>query len=107
MVKKQLSENIIKITKLFRDFLVESKIPVESMIVFGSYAKGNERPSSDVDVCVVSDIFRENNIEDMQMLFKKARQIDSRLEPYPMNPKDLKNIENPIVNEIVTWGVLV
>ena len=107
MVKKQLSENIIKITKSFRDLLVKSKIPVHSMIVFGSYAKGNERLLSDIDVCVVSNSFGENSIEDMQMLFKKARHIDSRLEPYPMNPRDLQNTQNPIVSEIITWGVLV
>jgi len=41
------------------------------------------------------------------MLFKKARRIDSRIEPYPMSPKNLLETNNPIVGEIMKWGVLV
>jgi hypothetical protein len=43
----------------------------------------------------------------MQTPFKKARKIDSRIEPYPMNSTNLKALDNPIVGEIVKWGVLV
>ena len=107
MVKKTLSENIIKLTKSFRKLLEDDNILVDSMIIFGSQAKGNARPESDIDVCVVSPSFGKNDVLEMQMLFKKARKIDSRIEPYPMNSVNLKAINNPIVGEIVKWGVLV
>ena len=107
MVKKILPENIIKLIRSFRSLLENDLIKVESMIVFGSQAKGNARPESDIDVCVVSPSFGHNDIEEMQMLFKKARHIDSRIEPYPMSPKNLLETNNPIVGEIVSWGVLV
>lgn len=107
MVKKTLPENIIKLTKLFRSLLENDHIQVDSMIVFGSQAKGRARPGSDIDICVVSPSFGYNDIEEMQMLFKKARHIDSRIEPYPMSPKNLMETNNPIVGEIVSWGVVV
>lgn len=107
MVKKTLPKNIIRLTKSFRSLLEKNRIKVDSMIVFGSQAKGNTRPESDIDVCVVSPSFGQNDTEEMQMLFRKARRIDSRIEPYPMNPRNLQETNNPIVGEIVSWGVLV
>ena len=107
MVKKILPKNIIKLTESFRSLLENDNIQIDSMIVFGSQAKGNTRPESDIDICVVSPSFGQNDTEEMQMLFKKARHIDSRIEPYPMSPKNLLEIDNPIVSEITKWGVLV
>lgn len=107
MVERTIPENIIKLTKSFRSLLEQNNIPIESMIVFGSQAKGNARTESDIDVCVVSPTFGHNDVEEMQMLFKKARHIDSRIEPYPLNPENLKDTYNPIVGEIIKWGVLV
>lgn len=107
MDKRKLSENIIAVTQAFRTLLERDNIPVESMIVFGSQAKGSARAGSDIDVCVVSPSFGHNDVEEMQMLFKKARRIDSRIEPYPMSSENLKATNNPIVNEIVTWGLVV
>ena len=107
MVKKQLSNNVIKSVQLLRSRLEDNKIPIDSMIVFGSEAKGSAHAGSDIDVCVVSPSFGQDEMADIQMLFKQARHVDSRLEPYPMNPANLTATYNPIVNEIVTWGVLV
>ena len=77
------------------------------MILFGSYAKGTARKDSDIDVAVVSKKFGVNDVTEMQWLWKKTHLVDLRIEPYPLNPRDLKFIENPIVSEIVKWGVLV
>lgn len=107
MVKRKLPQNVIDVVRVFRKFLEDANINVDSMIVFGSQAKGTERATSDIDVCVVSEEFGVNDVEEMQMLFKKARHVDLRIEPYPMSPKDLKFVENPIVGEITKWGILV
>ncbi len=107
MVTKKLSDTVTRLVKSFRVLLEKDNIPVESMIVFGSEAKGTARGTSDIDVCVVSSSFGVDQMGEMQMLFRKARRIDSRIEPYPMSPKDLEDRYNPIASEIVTWGVLV
>ena len=107
MVKNTLPENIIAVTRSFRSLLESDNIQIDSMIVFGSQAKGKARPDSDIDVCVVSPTFGRDDIAEMQMLFKKARRIDSRIEPYPMSPQNLTETGNPIVGEIVNWGIFV
>ena len=101
MVKKILPKNIIKLTKSFRSLLENDNIKIDSMIVFGSQAKGNTRPESDIDVCVVSPSFGFNDLQEMQMLFKKARHVDSRIEPYPMNPKNLLEIKRRILEDVL------
>ena len=105
MAQNTLPENIIAVTKSFRSLLEGDNIKVDSMIVFGSQAKGKARLGSDIDICVVSPSFGHDDIAEMQMLFKKARRIDSRIEPYPMSPQNLAEIGNPIVGEIVQWGI--
>jgi len=107
MAKKAISKDIIRNIQKFKTVVEAAGVPVEKMILFGSYAKGTARTDSDIDVCVVSKKFGFNDVLEMQWLFKKTTDVDLRIEPYPMSPKDLKFTENPIVGEIVKWGVLV
>lgn len=37
--------------------LVEKRIPVDALILFGSYARGTPRPWSDIDVAVISSFW--------------------------------------------------
>lgn len=105
MVKKTLTREIIDISKSFKSFLEKENFPVDFLVVFGSHAKGTAREGSDIDICVVSPAFGHNDVLEMQMLFKKARRVDSRIEPYPVNSDSFKETWNPIINEINTWGV--
>ena len=76
------------------------------MILFGSYTKGTARKI----VILMSLLFQKiwvNDVTEMQWLWKKTHLVDLRIGPYPLNPRDLKFIENPIISEIVKWGVLV
>lgn len=107
MVTKKLPDNIIEIAKSFRNLLEIKGIQIVSIIIFGSQAKGTARPESDIDVCVISPSFGLNDVAEMQMLFKQARHVDSRIEPYPMSPKAFEDTNNPIVGEIHTWGVVI
>jgi uncharacterized protein len=90
--------------RAYRTYLEAEGIPVQSVSVFGSYAKGTQRPESDIDVCVVSPVFGVNDVLEMQMLFRKALHIDTRIEPYPLSPSALADTWNPIVGEIVRTG---
>ena len=79
MVKKILPKKIIELTESFRLLLENDNIEIDSMIVFGSQAKGNTRPESDIDVCVVSPAFGHNDTEEMHLSLPpntKVRQIN-------------------------------
>ncbi len=83
-----------KVDNLIKAFAAELKkeIPIDKIFLFGSCAKGNPAPDSDIDVVVVSPFFsRGRYITHMQYLFRKASRIDSRLEPIPAGPADIAN----------------
>jgi uncharacterized protein len=99
-----LPVDIQNTVRQYRAFLESEGVPVSRMRVFGSYARGNYRAGSDIDVCVVSSTFGKNDVLEMQMLFRKALHVDTRIEPYPLSPEGIKDTWNPIVGEIVRTG---
>lgn len=107
MVKKTINKNIIDTVKRFRTAIETAGIPVEKMILFGSYAKGTARVNSDIDIAVVSKNFGYDDVDEMQLLWKETHLVDSRIEPYPLSPRDLREGFSPIAYEIKTYGILV
>lgn len=86
-------EEKVEINKLIKVFAKELKkeIPVEEIILFGSYVSGKFRKDSDIDLIVVSPSFaKKKYIINMQYLFRKAAAIDSHLEPIPATPEEIK-----------------
>ena len=83
-----------KIDELINRFGKElmKEIPVEKILLFGSYAKGNFDINSDIDLVVVSSSFAKGNyITHMQYLFRKASKVSSLLEPIPATPIEIDN----------------
>lgn len=93
-----------RLIKKYRRVLVKAGIPVKQMILFGSYAKGEARPWSDVDVCVVSPSFGKNAFAEMVKLAKLTVTVDTMIEPHPFSPSDLNNPYDSLAQEIRTYG---
>lgn len=94
----------LQLIRLYREHLMRNGVPVSRMILFGSYAKGTEKPWSDLDLCVVSDSFGRDDYEETVRLKKLTTAIDSMIEPHPYHPKDLENPYDPLAYEIRTTG---
>jgi len=67
MVKKQS-----QIKKTIKDLVKRKGIKVNKLILYGSYANGNPRPDSDIDVAVISSSFNNKNILKRQELLGEA-----------------------------------
>jgi uncharacterized protein len=70
MVKKQS-----QIKKVLRDLVASLKrkgIKVNRLILYGSYANGNPRSDSDIDVVVISSSFNNKNLLKRQELLGEA-----------------------------------
>ena len=96
---------IIEIAKQYLSFLKKENFQISKAYLFGSYAKGTNKPESDIDIAF---IFNELKDEiDMQIqLMKLRRKFDLRIEPHPFEQKDL--IEgSPLLDEILQTGVLI
>ena len=88
-----------KIDELINRFGKElmKEIPVEKILLFGSYAKGNPEVDSDIDLVVVSSSFTKGkHITHMQYLFRKASKVSSLLEPIPATPSEVDNPDKRI-----------
>jgi uncharacterized protein len=67
MVKeKYTSTEIKKIIRGLVKTLTENSIAVDKIILYGSYAKGNPRPHSDIDIAVISPNFKGKKIMERQ-----------------------------------------
>ncbi|GBD96809.1 MAG TPA: nucleotidyltransferase domain-containing protein [Nitrospirae bacterium] len=99
-------KSVIKIIKRFTTALIKEGITVDRVILYGSYAKGKERPDSDIDVAVVSSDFGKDRTEEGMMLFRIAGEIDLKLEPVPISMESYENDTwVPLIYEIRTKGI--
>lgn len=108
MAKKRTYKGITKEIKTvalkFAKFIENQGIPIQKLIIFGSYAKKKANQDSDIDLCIVSPKFGKDHIGELQFLLKQRQYIDSRIEPIPLSSKHYKEIESPLVYEIRKFG---
>ena len=83
--------------------VVKNSFDYQKVILFGSYARGNARKDSDIDIAIVFSDY-ENRIDRQVELMKLTRQIDTRIEPHPFREKEF-DYSNPLVSEIVRYGM--
>lgn len=88
--------------------LKTDKLPIQSVFLFGSFAKGRQRQWSDIDLCVVSPKFKDS-VSANQYLWSKRVIQDVRyvIEPVGFNPKEFTDNYNSLVQEIKRTGIKV
>ncbi|MGD9678698.1 MAG: nucleotidyltransferase domain-containing protein [Vulcanibacillus sp.] len=95
------------IQKIIEDYVMKlsKEIPVEKVIIFGSYANGNPHKYSDVDIAIFSDYFKNmNRVDGIYFLLLNAMDYDIDLEPQPFTLDDY-NQPVGIVSEIIKTGI--
>lgn len=106
MVQKTLlndtPENLIHQYSLV---LQQAGINVEKIILFGSYATGQNKPWSDLDLCIISKQFGKHPLQESMELAALAVQVDSMIEPHPMTLENLNDKYDPLANEIKKYGI--
>ena len=84
-----------------RDFL-----PVDKVVLFGSYAKGVATEQSDIDICFFLSSFgdkqRVDIIKELLRVMRKYKKI--HFEPIVFPTDEIQN-DNPFVKEILRTGV--
>lgn len=98
---------VLKIAKTFVGKIQKAGYPVHSAFLFGSYAKGNARKDSDIDVCVVSSKFGKDYLRETVDLQMIADDVDIRIEAHPFTPKDLANPYDALSFEIKKTGLAI
>lgn len=97
-----------RLKKTIRQYIeaLRGQISVDRVILFGSYAWGEPRDHSDVDLAVFSHDFRDKDeVKNMQDLFKIASRVDPIIEPHPFHPRELRHLDKrTLLYQIVTRG---
>ena len=101
IINKEIMENIRKYIEKISKYY-----EIETIILFGSYAKGTYNENSDIDIAIVSGDFNDI-IEDGAKLIGLTWKVDTRIEPHPITKEDYEKISSPFVQEIVNTGVKV
>ena len=96
---------IIEIAKQYFSFLKKEKYQISKAYLFGSYAKGTNKPESDIDIAFIFNDLKDE-IEMQIQLMKLRRKFDLRIEPHPFDKKDISE-SNPFLNEILKTGILI
>lgn len=75
-------EQVKKLVEEYAKVVVQNMI-VNKIILYGSYARGDYRKDSDIDVAVIvpRNSISKNIIDDMAKLFKLRRNISTDIEP--------------------------
>lgn len=94
----------IDIVKEYADKVKDSGIKLESVYLFGSYAKNKQNKWSDIDICIVSPDFGKNRFKERLFLMNIANNINDAIEPHPYTSKELKNKYDPLAREILKTG---
>jgi len=99
MDKKKAPEIVVK----YVDFIRKEKPQIKMVYLFGSNAREQHHPDSDVDLAVIfentADAF-ETQVE----LMKMRRKFDTKIEPHVFLESDF-NPSNPLANEILKHGI--
>ena len=84
--------------------LVSRHFDIENIILFGSYANGNQKEDSDIDVAVVVNSIDLDFFTYAPLLWKLRREIDDRIEPILIEKnKD----ESGFLKEIFKTGLII
>lgn len=100
------ADQVVILVKRYIAELERNKIPIRKAIIFGSYAKGDAKKESDIDVALVSEAFSGDRFEDRRKIIPLRREIDNRIEPLPFRPEDFEN-GGILAEEIRKTGVVV
>jgi len=85
-----------KINEIIKGFILTlcQEIPIKEVILFGSYAHGQPKEYSDIDLAVISDWFEGRpKIENMQYLSRIAATYNSLIEALPFTEKEYRNLD--------------
>lgn len=105
MVERTIKIDILISINKYID-VINKYFNIDAVILFGSYASGNEREESDIDLAIILDDF-EDVFDTMADLMGYTWNTDARIEPHPIRKKDFENESSYFIKEIINTGIKV
>ncbi len=96
-------KSAIEIGKDFFRLLLQNDYAVKKMFLYGSFARGNYHPDSDIDLAIIMNELPDP-FQTQVNLIKLTWNFDTRVEPHPFDETDLIS-DNPVMREILRTGI--
>lgn len=96
-------KSALEIGQKFFILLLQRNYPVSKMFLYGSYARGNYHPDSDIDLAIILDEMNDPFQTQVDLL-QLTWNFDTRVEPHPFEARDFSSL-NPVINEILRTGI--
>jgi predicted nucleotidyltransferase len=91
--------------KQFAEELRQLGIGLQQAVLFGSFARNEQRQWSDIDVALVADAFTGFRAEDVRLIVRSlVKHVD--IEPHTFSPEQFTDW-NPFVQEIKRTGIVI
>ena len=91
-------KNVIDVISRFRSALKASGIKIDRIILYGSWAKNTQSESSDIDLVVISEDFRNKNYwERIDILSAAIYKVFQPIEAVAMTPEEWEKEDSFIV----------
>ena len=84
--------------------LVSKHFDLDKVVLFGSYAKGNPKEDSDIDVAIIVNSISKDYFSYAPLLWKLRREIDDRIEPILI---EKNHDESGFLSEILNTGLII
>jgi len=106
MATSRIPKKITRVVQNYTDRIQrDTKTPIQRVILYGSWAKGNPRKWSDVDVCIISPKF-QHPLEAITFLLlqRNREEVLAGIEPVGFTSKDFEE-GSSLINEIKRTGI--
>jgi len=101
-----MAEVSVAVERSIREFLaaVRQERRITAVYLYGSEARGQAGPWSDIDLAIISPDFGDDLFAAQLALMKLAAKMDERIEPRAFTPESF-DINNPLVSAIQDTGI--
>lgn len=98
-------EKVRELVKKYAEIVISNMI-VNKIVLYGSYARGDNRKDSDIDVAVIvpRSSISKDILEDMSKLFKLRRNISTDIEPVLLIDEEDRS---GFLEEILSYGEII
>ena len=100
--------SIVESVRRYLDALEENNLDVSRAILFGSYARGQEREFSDIDILLPSDDFEPLTWKRSQLIGALTVNVDYRIEPVACSNRKWRTDDlNPLLEIARREGIVI
>jgi len=96
-------EQVIELVRRYSE-LIREIFNVRSVVLYGSYSRGDQKEWSDIDVAVFLNERQGDILTDESKLYKLRREIDSRIEPIIL---DEEKDQSGFAQDVLKTGIII